>query len=316
MAVNLITEKFSSILNTNDPSYNVWFMSVLASIIVGFTGVVPMFVLPFADIKQNSNTKLKLMLSFAVGGLLGDVFLHLLPEAWSCIHESGSHAHETLLLLGFWVLFGISTFLTIERIAVNISVQESQMKSLHVNGYAQNGTSKMSNGQCVQNGSSFGSKPDNNPVTGYLNLFANSIDNFTHGLAVAASFLVGIKIGILTTFAIIIHEIPHEFGDFAILMKSGFSKWEAVKAQLSTASVGVLGAMVALYAESAENVGKNTAWILPFTAGCFLHVSLVSILPDILKEENPWESLKQLLCIACGIAVMALVNINLNLFTQ
>ncbi|RWS30715.1 zinc transporter ZIP13-like protein [Leptotrombidium deliense] len=250
------------------------------------------------------------MLSFAVGGLLGDVFLHLLPEAWSCVYKNASHPHETLLLLGFWVLFGISTFLAIEKIAVNISQQETETE-ISSSTCLQNGNSKQSNGHySTSNGNGAISIPEkNNQVTGYLNLFANSVDNFTHGLAVAASFLVGVKIGMLTTFAIIVHEVPHEFGDFAILMKSGFSKWEAAKAQISTASVGVLGAIVALSSESTETVGTKTAWILPFTAGGFLHIAMVSILPDILKEDNPWESFKQMICIATGIAVMALVNV-------
>ena len=146
-------------------------------------------------------------------------------------------------------------------------------------------------------------------MTGYLNVLANAIDNFSHGLAVAASFLVDVKIGVLTTFAIVLHEVPHEFGDFAILLKSGFSKWEAAKAQLSTASIGLLGATVAL---TAEVIDSETDWILkvilPFTAGGFLHISLVSILPDLLREDNPVESLKQVLAVTSGIAVMALVN--------
>lgn len=149
-------------------------------------------------------------------------------------------------------------------------------------------------------------------IAGYLNLFANGIDNFTHGLAVAASFLVGTKIGLLTTFAIIIHEVPHEFGDFAILMKSGFSKWDAVKAQISTASVGIVGCLVALSADSTEAIGAKTAWILPFTAGAFLHIAMVSILPDLLRENDPWESAKQMFCLASGIGVMALVNVMAN----
>lgn len=91
-------------------------------------------------------------------------------------------------------------------------------------------------------------------------------------------------------------------------MKSGFSKWEAIKAQLSTASVGIIGAIVALCAESSEALGAKTAWILPFTAGGFIHIAMVSILPDLLREENPRESCKQMLCVASGIGVMALVN--------
>ena len=61
-------------------------------------------------------------------------------------------------------------------------------------------------------------------VIGYLNLLANCIDNFIHGLAVASSFLRSFKLGLTTLFAILVHEIPHEFGDFAILLNSGFSR--------------------------------------------------------------------------------------------
>ena len=63
------------------------------------------------------------------------------------------------------------------------------------------------------------------PIVGYLNLLANGIDNFVHGLAVSASFLTSFKLGMLTAIAILIHEIPHEIGDFAILLRSGFSRY-------------------------------------------------------------------------------------------
>lgn len=75
---------------------------------------------------------------------------------------------------------------------------------------------------------------------------ANSIDNFTHGLAVGGSFLISLRLGMFTTVAILIHEIPHEIGDFAILLKSGFSRWDAAKGQLLTASGGLCGAIVAV----------------------------------------------------------------------
>ncbi|KFM80038.1 Zinc transporter ZIP13, partial [Stegodyphus mimosarum] len=113
----------------------------------------------------------------------------------------------------------------------------------------------------------------------------------------------------LTTFAILIHEIPHEISDFAILLKSGFNPWNAVKAQVSTAAIGILGAIVALSAGSVDKVGACTSWILPFTSGGFLNIALVNVLPDLLKEKDPWESLKQMVCLCGGIGVMALVNI-------
>lgn len=89
-------------------------------------------------------------------------------------------------------------------------------------------------------------------ITGYLNLMANVIDNFTHGLAIGGSFLVSLRLGVLTTFAILIHEIPHEVGDFAILLRSGFNRWDAARAQLVTASGGIFGAMSAVIFSGGE----------------------------------------------------------------
>merc|ERR1712218_37237 len=91
---------------------------------------------------------------------------------------------------------------------------------------------------------------DSKKIMGYLNLLANSIDNFIHGLAVASSFLTSFKLGFTTVFAILVHEIPHEIGDFAILLNSGFTRAQAAKAQFSTAFVGIIGAAVALALDS------------------------------------------------------------------
>jgi zinc transporter 13 len=149
-------------------------------------------------------------------------------------------------------------------------------------------------------------------VTGYLNLLANGIDNFTHGLAVAGSFLVSTRVGLLTTAAILLHEIPHEVADFAILLRAGihifsvvvvissvfiavrlikqrpsfvgFGRWDAAKAQLGTATIGIAGAMTALISNGSDLAdGRITSWILPFTAGGFLHIALVT---GKEKKEN------------------------------
>ena len=67
---------------------------------------------------------------------------------------------------------------------------------------------------------------ENKKIVGYLNLLANCTDNLLHGLAVGTSFLSSFRLGVTTTAAILLHEIPHEFGDFAILLKSGFDRWK------------------------------------------------------------------------------------------
>lgn len=94
-------------------------------------------------------------------------------------------------------------------------------------------------------------------ITGYLNLVANAIDNFTHGLTLGGAFLVSFRLGCLTTFAILMHEVPHEVGDFAILLKSGFTRCDAALFQLFTAGVGLLGALASLVFSGASNsMGK------------------------------------------------------------
>lgn len=280
-------------------TYQTWLFSIAAACVVGLSGVFPLLLVPVdtgINLKQNRSgcRTLKLLLSFAVGGLLGDVFLHLLPEAWGRLHRGAESPTQAHLTLGLWVLLGVFTFIVLELVFSATSPETEQTFShSDVN---QNGVAKLvaplQNLKTVH-------------VTGYLNLMANGIDNFTHGLAVAASFLVGTKMGMVTTLAILVHEIPHEVGDFAILLKSGFNRWDAAKAQVLTAAVGVAGAVTALSADSLENVDMSTSWILPFTSGGFLNIALVSVLPDLLKEEDPWESGKQLGCVCCGIAVMA-----------
>lgn len=85
---------------------------------------------------------------------------------------------------------------------------------------------------------------------GYLNLLMNFLDNFTHGLSVGGSFLISFRVGVLSTFTILVHEIPHEVGDFAILLRSGFSRWDAARAQLVTAGGGIVGALAAVFFSS------------------------------------------------------------------
>lgn len=143
-------------------------------------------------------------------------------------------------------------------------------------------------------------------VIGYLNLLANSIDNFTHGLAVAGSFVVSTKVGLCTTCAILLHEVPHEVGDFAILLKSGFRRWDAAVGQMVTASAGLAGCIFGLIADHA---GDSTAWVLPFTSGGFIYIALVTIVPDLLKETRPKESIKQTIMMIAGISCMGLVSL-------
>ncbi|GAB6023445.1 hypothetical protein CHUAL_008225 [Chamberlinius hualienensis] len=310
--------------------YQPWLCSVVASILIGLSGVLPLLIIPLdvgAALKHGGAAKtLRLLLSFAVGGLLGDVFLHLLPEAWN--HMAQKDGNPRYMTTGLWVLTGVFTFIVVEMLFEKKDENENEkgMKSL-VNvdktlgekskaGAKNNKISKCNsnchttNGHNLQPGSQRNDKlsSESRDMIGYLNLLANGIDNFTHGLAVAGSFLVSFKVGVLTTFAILIHEIPHEIGDFAILLRAGFNRFEAAKAQMATSVIGIIGAVAAL-AFGSTKLSERTVWILPFTAGGFLNIALVNVLPDILQERSAKESIKQVACIVAGIGVMGLVTL-------
>ncbi|KAI5936357.1 Zinc transporter ZIP13 [Manis javanica] len=284
---------------------------------VGLSGVFPLLIIPLemgATLHSEAGAqRLKQLLSFALGGLLGNVFLHLLPEAWAytCSTSPGGKGQslQQQQQLGLWVITGFLTFLALEKMLLDSKEEEETSQA----------SSKDPAAAAVLNGGHYLAQPAAETgvsavvrsikVSGYLNLLANTIDNFTHGLAVAASFLVSKKIGLLTTMAILLHEIPHEVGDFAILLRAGFDRWSAAKLQLSTALGGLLGACFAICTQSPKGVEETVTWILPFTSGGFLYIALVNVLPDLLEEDDPWRSLQQVLLLCAGIVAMVMFSL-------
>ncbi|KAM4617616.1 zinc transporter ZIP13 isoform 1-T2 [Discoglossus pictus] len=301
--------------NATLSSVDAWICSLIGSLLVGLSGVLPLLVIPIeagAALKSEENSqRLKKLLSFAIGGLLGDVFLHLLPEAWAytCSATTGSaQSLQQQRLLGLWVIIGFLTFLMLEK-----TFSDDQKDQDPANNLKRVDSVSLLNGKHELNNKQTTGVPGaiagNIKVSGYLNLLANTIDNFTHGMAVAGSFLVSKKVGVLTTLAILLHEIPHEVGDFAILLRAGFDRWSAAKMQLTTAMGGILGAGFAVCAQSPKGAGETVAWILPFTSGGFLYIALVNVLPELLEEKDAWNSLVHVLLISFGIAVMIVLSL-------
>ncbi|XP_040055059.2 zinc transporter ZIP13 isoform X2 [Gasterosteus aculeatus] len=305
---------------------HVWLLSLVGSIAVGLSGIFPLLVIPIeagAALKTEAGgQRLKQLLSFAIGGLLGDVFLHLLPEAWELSRSSGKHNHY--MTQGLWVIGGLLAFLLLEKMFPDKDSHEDlpsdsdlNSNSASISAFSGKPSASLRNGHHAESWKSpqhqsLQERSQKIKTCGYLNLLANCIDNFTHGLAVAGSFLVSKKVGFLTTFAILLHEIPHEVGDFAILLRAGFDRWSAARMQLSTALFGVLGACFALCAQSPNGTENATAWILPFTSGGFLYIALVNVVPELLEESSLRQSLLQILLIFCGVAVMAVLSAIVN----
>lgn len=138
---------------------------------------------------------------------------------------------------------------------------------------------------------------------GYLNLAADFAHNITDGLAIGASYLAGNNIGIVTTITVLFHEVPHEIGDFAILIQSGCSKKKAMFLQLLTAVGALAGTVLSLLAVELT----ATVWILPFTAGGFIYVATVSVIPELLEGTSLGQSIKEILALTLGVLLMVVI---------
>jgi zinc transporter 7 len=154
------------------------------------------------------------------------------------------------------------------------------------------------------NGSSSNSSCYNLKPAALLNLCADALHNFTDGLAIAVACQASNSLAISTILAVAVHELPHEIGDFAILVKhGGFSKWGAFVAQWISALGAFLGCLVGL------QYGKNAPiFVVGFTAGGFLYISCVNIMPDMLSSGNSLKDiLLQVLMMGLGVAMMIYV---------
>ncbi len=128
-------------------------------------------------------------------------------------------------------------------------------------------------------------------IAGYLNLAADFTHNLTDGLAIGASFLAGRSIGIVTTIA--------------ILIQSGCSRRKAMRLQLITAVGAFTGTCISLFAEGLGDAASS--WILPFTAGGFIYIATVSVIPELLHDTSLWQSIKEVLALLVGVTMMVLI---------
>jgi len=140
----------------------------------------------------------------------------------------------------------------------------------------------------------------------YMNLFGDSIHNFIDGLIIAASFIVNIPLGIMTTFAIALHEIPQEIGDFGVLIYGGFKKKRALFFNFLTALTAVIGGIIGYYLSTYTE--SFTIFLLPFAAGGFIYIAASDLIPEIKKEGVLKKSLANFGIFILGILIIYTVR--------
>lgn len=143
----------------------------------------------------------------------------------------------------------------------------------------------------------------------YLNLIGDGFHNFMDGMVIAASFMVSQKLGVVTTLAIILHEIPQELGDFGVLVYGGFSKKKALVFNFLSALMAMVGAVCGFF--MANFASGFSHFILPLTAGGFIYIATSDLIPEIHKERDLKRSTLAFVAFLLGILFMSLAKLFL-----
>ncbi|MBC7997390.1 MAG: ZIP family metal transporter [Leptolyngbya sp.] len=139
----------------------------------------------------------------------------------------------------------------------------------------------------------------------YLVLLTDGLENFLDGLVIGTAYLVSIPLGVATTIAVLVHEIPIEMGDFAVLIKSGFSKKKALLLNFLSGLLSIAGVAVALYA--ASFVPTFASIVTPMAAGAFIYLAGSALIPQIREDRDGPSKLTSFAMILVGVAIMALL---------
>lgn len=217
--------------------------------------------------------------AFAVGALLGDVFIHHLPEAFA---GTRNPLHHSLLVLG-----GFLAFFVLERLLRRGWPHRYVFHHHHHDAVATVLTPQ--------------------PVIA-INLLGDAMHNFVDGMLIGASYLVSVPLGVSTTLAVLLHEIPQELGDFGILVHGGLTVRRAVLLNLLSALVALVGAALALVAGAAMK--RFSITLVPLTAGGFLYLAAADLVPELQHQPTSLGSLfAQVALIGAGIGVMVLLTL-------
>ncbi len=213
--------------------------------------------------EKNVGKFIHFLISLAAGTLLGDVFIHLIPEA------SEGVGTETALL---FVLAGFVGFFIVEKLLIWHHCREKKCE--------------------VQEAK----------TTPKMILLGDGIHNFLDGAIIATSFVADPALGVFTAIAVVLHEVPQEIGDFAVLLHGGIKKSRALFYNFLSALTAVAGGLFTYFFLSAsENL--ITA-LLPIAGGGLLYIASSDLIPELHKETRIWKNVLLIATLLAGIAIM------------
>lgn len=283
--------------------------STVAVLLITIGSMLGTCLIFFHSCQETYSLVLQLFVGLAVGTLSGDALLHLIPQILglhddSHIHEEDDHFTDGKYYL--WkilgIIAGIYAFFLIERIFSFVVPSHAHSHGLSLelscNGQPQRGKSistiqlgpvdDLENIETSPEHTNARSHPNPKqrqgvPLLAVMVIVGDSLHNFADGLVIGAAFSYSAETGMATTVAILCHEIPHEMGDFAVLLNSGLPVKTAVLMNFLSALTAFLGLYIGLFMSAEIHVQQ---WIFSVTAGIFLYLSLVEMLPEMSRVKT------------------------------
>ncbi|TMG87652.1 MAG: ZIP family metal transporter [Betaproteobacteria bacterium] len=223
------------------------------------------------------------LVSFAVGALLGAVFLELLP------HALERSAAEPVMLT---MLAGLLLFFLLEKLVL----------WRHSHGEA----------DTLDDVSAGGAQPagHDHGRSGLMILIGNSVHNLCDGIVIAAAFVADVTLGATTTLAIVAHAVPQQVGDFAVLLHSGFTRRRAFATNLTTGVATLAGGLLGYAAlASMQHILPS---VLALASASLLYVAVADLIPSLHRHPAPAQTAQQLVLIGIGIALIAAAHVALK----
>jgi zinc and cadmium transporter len=219
------------------------------------------------------------LVSLAVGAFFGNALIHLLPEAFEL---ADNMAYVSLAaILGILSFFVLEKFLHWHHHHAGHNAHEHVGEEL----FESSETSRV--------------KPH-----GYLVLTADSVHNLIDGVVITAGYLVSVEVGLATTIAVLLHEIPQEIGDFGVLLQSGMKKLKALALNFATALFAFVGVFIAFVI---QNIDGSLPLVMAFAAGNFLYIAGSDLVPELQKSKSFGKSAVQFTAIVAGLVLMFLL---------
>ncbi len=216
------------------------------------------------------------LVSYAIGALLGAVFLDILPEA--------IHLTPNVAAVSGTVLLGILLFFTLEKVLIwrHCHHDHCEVHEPHEHGDHDHGRS------------------------GMMVIVGDTFHNFIDGIIIAAAFLVDVHLGVVTAVAIIAHEIPQEVGDFAVLLNSGYSKLRAFQMNLISSFATLVGGVLGYVA--LQDMQALVPYLLALAASSMIYVAVADLIPGLHKRTQLRDTVQQVVLIVLGTGTVALVS--------